>query len=256
MMGYHPHFEGENIDLRGAKALIITTSQETLGEGGKKTGVFGSEMTAPYYRFSENGMDVDIASIEGGEVPIDPKSFKWYAISKDDQRYLKDKEFQNKTKNSLKVADVDFSQYDIVFLAGGWGAAYDLGYSEILGEKISGAHAEQKPIGAVCHGPLGLLKAVKKDGSPLVKGLHVTAVTDKQVKELGITQTPQHPETELRKAGALFESRKAFRDILANHVVADGMIVTGQNQNAGSEVAYKLMLLLKEKQDCQKNKIK
>ncbi len=249
MMGLHPHFEGEKIDLQGAKALIITTSQATLGEGGKKTGVFGSEMTAPYYRFKENGMAVDIASIKGGEVPIDPVSFKWYSISKDDQQYLKDKEFQKKAKNSLKIDDVDVSKYDIIFLSGGWGAAYDLGYSEILGEKISKAYAAQKPIGGVCHGPLGLLKCKKPDGTLLVKGLHLTAVTDKQVKELRITQTPQHPETELRKAGALFESQKAFRDMLANHVVTDGIIVTGQNQNAGSEVAHKLMLLLKEKQN-------
>ena len=72
----------------------------------------------------------------------------------------------------------------------------------------------------------------------------MTAVTDKQVRELGITMTPQHPERELRAAGALFESKTAFRDILANHVVVDRGIVTGQNQNAGAEVAQRMMGLL------------
>ena len=56
-----------------------------------------------------------------------------------------------------------------------------------------------------------------------------------------------HPETELRKAGALFESATAFKDIFANHVVADGDLVTGQNQNAGAEVAQDMMMLLSRK---------
>jgi putative intracellular protease/amidase len=57
--------------------------------------------------------------------------------------------------------------------------------------------------------------------------------------------TPQHPDRELRAAGARFESRKAFRDIFANHSVVDGRLVTGQNQNAGAEVANKMMLVAK-----------
>ena len=79
------------------------------------------------------------------------------------------------------------------------------------------------------------------DGTPLVEGRKISAVTDKQVRELGITSTPQHPETELRAAGALFESATARRDFLANHWVVDGNLVTGQNQNAAPMVA-RLML--------------
>lgn len=52
-------------------------------------------------------------------------------------------------------------------------------------------------IGGVCHGPLGLLLAKDVNGAPLVQGKRLTAVTDRQVKQLGITQTPQHPEREL-----------------------------------------------------------
>jgi putative intracellular protease/amidase len=129
-------------------------------------------------------------------------------------------------------------------MAGGWGAAYDLGTSEVLGEKVSEAYAAGKVLGSVCHGALGFLQAVDEDGAPLLKDRHVTGVTDKQVRELGITITPQHPETELRKAGALYESEHAFRDMLANLTVVDGRIVTGQNQNAGAETAQKMMALL------------
>jgi pimeloyl-ACP methyl ester carboxylesterase len=70
---------------------------------------------------------------------------------------------------------------------------------------------------------------------------HLAPVTDRQVAELGITLTPQHPERELRAAGALFESSTKMRDFFADHVVVDGRLVTGQNQNAGTETAEDMM---------------
>jgi putative intracellular protease/amidase len=132
-------------------------------------------------------------------------------------------------------------------MAGGWGAAYDLGFSEVLGRKISEAYSRKIILGSVCHGALGFLQAKDEKGNPLVKGRKMTAVTDKQVRELGIEITPQHPERELRAAGALFEAKTAFRDMFANHVVIDGTIVTGQNQNASAETAQKMMDLLYKK---------
>ena len=70
------------------------------------------------------------------------------------------------------------------------GAAFDLGFSETIGEKVTEANQKGKILGGVCHGPLGFLKARGLDGEPLVKGRRVTGVTDKQVKDLRITHTP------------------------------------------------------------------
>ncbi len=89
--------------------------------------------------------------------------------------------------------------------------------------------------------PLGPLNAKAADGSPLVEGRKISALTDKQVKELGIDGTPHHPERELRGVGALFGSETKFREPLANHWVVDGNLVTGQNQNAGPMVAREMM---------------
>jgi len=245
LMGYHPHYEPEQkLSFNQGKALVITTSQATLGEDGDATGVFGSEMTGPYYVFQDSGLQVDVASIKGGAIPVDPISFSWYIIAESDQRYQEDPEFQQKVANSIKIDDVNISDYDIVYIAGGWGAAYDLGYSDVLADKISQAYAQNKAIGAVCHGPLGLLKARKPDGSLLVEGTRLTAVSDRQIAQLFVTETPQHPENELRKAGALYEADWSLLDIFSNHTVIDGRIVTGQNQNAGEEVAYKLLELV------------
>ena len=241
-MGLHSEYQGQRYMIPEGKALIICTSHDRLGEDGDKTGVWGSELTAPYYEFRDGRMSVDVASIQGGEIPIDPMSFIWVMKSEHDERYLSDPQLQEKARNSLLIDDIDFTQYDIIFLAGGWGAAYDLGFSEVLGRKITEAYSAGKIVGGVCHGPLGLLRARDENGEPLVKGRRLTAVTDKQVEELGITMTPQHPERELRAAGAEFESGTAFRDMFANHVVVDDRIVTGQNQNAGAEVANVMMM--------------
>jgi len=246
-MGLHPHYEGQKYDLGGRRALVITTSQGVLGDTGKKTGVYASEMTVPYYQFLDAKMQVDVASIKGGEIPIEPMSLGWPVATAADKRYLADVDFRQKVKKSLRIDDVDFTKYDLIYMAGGWGAAYDLGTSDVLGQKISQAYAKKIVLGSVCHGALGFLKAQDENGKPLVQGRKITAVTDKQVKELGIRITPMHPERDLRAAGALFESTTAFRDIFANHVVIDGTIVTGQNQNAGAEVAQKMMGLLNKK---------
>jgi putative intracellular protease/amidase len=240
-LGLHPDYTGQRYMLPEGKALIIATNHDQLGEDGRETGVFGSELTAPYYEFLDGRLQVDVASIEGGEIPWDPVSLERAFKTEYDDRYLSDPVLQSKVEDSLSIDGIDFTDYDIVYLAGGWGAAYDLGYSEVLGEKVSEAYADGAVVGGVCHGLLGLLLATDENGEPLVEGRRITAVTDKQVEELGISITPMHPERELRAAGALFESETAFRDMFANHVVVDGRIVSGQNQNAGPEVANRMI---------------
>lgn len=246
-IGLHPAYERTEYDFGGHRALIIATNHDTLGDSGKATGVYGSELTIAYYEFIDAGMSVDIASIEGGVIPFEPVSLRWPLATHADKRYLNDEDAQNKTQNSLKIDDVNFLNYDIIWLAGGWGASYDLGYSEVLGEKISAAHAEGILLGSVCHGVLGFRMATEVDGKPLVEGKTMTGVTDKQVEELGIEITPLHPETELRKQNANFVSNTAFRDFFATYVAIDGNIVTGQNQNSSGETAQTLLRMLAEK---------
>jgi len=252
--GLHPEYHGEIAQVpAGKRALIIATNHSVLsapGEtSGDATGVMASEMTHPYYNFLDARMEVDIASIKGGEIPVDPQTLSRIVRTPEDDRFLADSIFLAKVKNSLTIVDVDVTQYDIIFIAGGWGAAYDLGYSTELGEKITEAYYADKQavIGGVCHGVLGLIKAKDRDGNLLIAGRRMTGVTDKQIKELGIIDiTPQHPEAELRKAGVIFESQTAFRDLFATHVVVDDeeRFVTGQNQNSGHETAQKMMAIV------------
>ncbi len=253
-MGLHPEYNGPTYDLPGKKALIIATNHGVLNKPGETTGdptgVMASEFTHPYYGFLDAGMQVDVASINGGAIPVDPETLGRMVISPEDERYLDDPVLQGKIKNSIKIDDLDFTQYDAIFLSGGWGAAYDLGYSDVLGQKIAEAYFAKEPvIGSVCHGALGLIKAKDEDGNAIIAGRKMTGVTDKQVKEFGINFTPMHPEAELRKVGALYESQTAFRDFLATHVVIDDekRFVTGQNQNSGHVTAHKMMEIIADR---------
>jgi putative intracellular protease/amidase len=251
--GLHPEYQGEVAGaLPGKRALIITTSHGVLAlqgtSRGDPTGVAASEFTHPYYNFLASGLEVDVASIKGGQIPIDPKTLSYVVRSPEDNRYLNDAVLLAKVSDSLLIDDVDVSQYDIIFLAGGWGAAYDLGQSEVLADKIAEAYYSDKEplIGGVCHGVLGLINVETEGGDLLIAGRRMTGVTDKQIKELGIEVTPLHPETELRKSGVIFESNTAFRDIFATHTVVDdeARFVTGQNQNSGHTTAQAMLALL------------
>ena len=245
-LGLHPEdADARAFELSGRRALVVATNHGVL-DVGKPTGVFASEMTVPYYAFLDAGMEVDVASPAGGIIPVDPLSLRPIVRTAADDRFLADGVLRRKVTESLPIGEVDMGRYDAVFLAGGWGAAFDFAQSESLALKMTEANARGLVIGGVCHGPLGLVNATGTGGRPLVEGRKVSAVTDKQVHELGIESTPQHPETELRRVGAEFESRHRFRDPLANHWVVDGNLVTGQNQNAGPMVAREMMQLLEK----------
>lgn len=249
-LGLHPHYKGKKYDLNGKKALIVTTSHGVLNKPGetegKKTGVFASEMTIPYYEFLDANMQVDVASIKGGEIPIDPQSFYYFLKSPQDKRYLKDEEFQKKVKNSIPVSEVDFKDYDVVFFAGGWGAAYDMA-SETIANKVSDAYYDSDVIlGSVCHGALAFTEAKDSAGNYLVAGRTMTGVTQKQLKQLGIEFTPKHPQEELEKAGADYRAHHKWLDPLATTTVIDEekRFVTGQNQNSSHETAQLIMSIL------------
>ena len=254
-LGMHPDDpDGEQFDLRGKKALIVTTSHGVLNKPGETTGqpsgVFASEMTIPYYEFLDANMEVDVASIKGGEIPVDPQSFYYFLESKEDKRFEEDETFQAKVKNSIPIADLDLKDYDLVFFAGGWGAAYDMN-DEVVAQKVSDAYYNSDVImGSVCHGALAFTEARDKNGDYLIKGRPMSGVTQKQIITFGIEFTPYHPEEEIKKAGAIYKADKSKKiDQFATITVIDQekRFVTGQNQNSSHDTAQLMMKTLTEK---------
>ena len=54
--------------------LFVLTSHDQLGNTGKKTGFWIEEFATPYYSFTDKNIEVTVATPNGGQAPIDPKS--------------------------------------------------------------------------------------------------------------------------------------------------------------------------------------
>lgn len=77
--------------------------------------------------------------------------------------------------NLPSLADLDPAQlngYDAVFLPGGHGTVWDFPSAEV-GQVVSNVWQSGGAVGAVCHGPSGLVAAVDQDGTPIVSGRRV-----------------------------------------------------------------------------------
>jgi len=233
----------------GLKVLIVTTSISEL-KSGKSTGVNFSELSEPYYHWSDMGLNVHIASPLGGEIPIEPWSLSWFTRTEADARYLRDPDLQEKVLNTKRIKDIDVKEFEMIYFAGGWGAAFDLGKSEIIAKKVSRAFALNKVIGAVSSGTLGLTRAKKPNRELLLKGVVATTVTNKQVRQLGASgDIKQLPEDVVKKTGARWVAQQGVFDAIETTTAIDRnhRIVTGQNQKASCNVAFEMALMLKNK---------
>ena len=220
------------------KALIILTSHTELGSTGRKTGFYYDEMATPYWRLIDAGFDVDIASVKGGVAPPDPKTL----VEPNDRppmvaRFMNDDKAISKLNNTCTLKELNGETYECVFLPGGHGTMWDFDTKDI-GKIISDAWASGAVVGAVCHGPSGLLQAVRSNGEPLVKDLKVNCFTDAETDQIGLTGIePFLLENRLRELGAKFECGKNF----TSHAVRDGRLVTGQNPQS-TEAVSKLLI--------------
>lgn len=220
-----------------AKILMILTSHALMGEAGttqEPTGLWLEELIAPYYAFTDAGMDVSIASIKGGLPPIDPNSLQDGLH----ERYEDDAVLHVKLKNSKPVDNLDAADFDAVFLPGGHGTMWDLPKSTALANLLTAFYAQDKIIAAVCHGVAGLLNVKDNNGKPVVNTRSLTAFSNDEESMVGLTdKVPFLLETRLKDMGALYECAPNFQP----KAVRDGNIITGQNPASSALTASIVM---------------
>jgi putative intracellular protease/amidase len=229
-----------------AKVLIVLTSHTQIGDTGRATGFYFDEMAAPYHALADAGHSVEIASIKGGVPPHDPASVKADPAARPAavRRFLGDPAAMAKLADTPAIAAIDASAFDAVFLPGGHGTMYDFPFSAALAEVVGRIFDQGGVIGAVCHGPAGLVAARRGDGRPLVEGLRVNGFTDAEEEAAGLTAAmPFLLETRLRELGGLFHGAPNF----TAHAVRDGQLVTGQNPMSAEEVARLMVEALAER---------
>jgi putative intracellular protease/amidase len=229
------------------KILIVTTSHALLGKTGYPTGVWLSEVAHPYHVLSSAGYHVDIASVKGGNIPVDPYSEPSKTGDQVSADFLKDAEASKKMQNSIALSNVDVTAYAAVIFAGGNGAVFDFPHDKNIAKFINSVLDRPNAVlSTLCHGGAALL-GVERDGVPLVKGLDVTAFDNEEEelagKAIGVEYLPFYLETELTKAGATFSKSTPFSSHTA--ITYNGRIITGQNNFSGEEVGKKVLEFLK-----------
>lgn len=220
------------------KALIILTSHDRLGDTDTPTGFYWEELAAPYWILSDAGWQVELASVQGGNPPADPSSATPETMTDEVRRFMADDAAMNRLAHTEKLDEIDVSGCDIVYLPGGHGTMWDLPKSEALGQLLATAWDKGAVIGAVCHGPAGLLSARLSSGKPLVDGRRVAGFTNSEEEAAGLTDTvPFLLEDQLKAQGARHEKGPDWQPF----ALADGRLVTGQNPASSAQVAQ-LML--------------
>jgi putative intracellular protease/amidase len=218
--------------------LIVLTSHDQLGDTGQKTGFWLEEFASPYYHLKDAGVQVTLASPEGGQPPLDPKSDEPDFQTDATRRFEDDPAAQAELASTAKLADVKAGDFDAVFYPGGHGPLWDLHSDANSIALIEAFVAANKPVAAVCHAPAVLLNAKAESGEPLVKGKRVTGFTNSEEAAVGLTDVvPYLLEDQLAAKGGSFQQVDDWNPL----VVVDGLIITGQNPASSHAVAEALV---------------
>jgi putative intracellular protease/amidase len=221
--------------------LMILTSHDTLGTTGAKTGFWLEEFAAPYYVFKDAGADITLASVKGGQPPLDPKSDDEASQTEATRRFKADPCAQALLARTFKLSDLPAPVYDAVFYPGGHGPLWDLAEDATSIALIESALAAGKPVAAVCHAPAVLRHPKSPDGTSVVQGKNVTGFTNTEEDAVGLTQVvPFRVEDMLVSNGGNYTKVADWQP----YVVTDGLLITGQNPASSALAAHALLTVL------------
>lgn len=225
--------------MQPKKVLIVLTSHDTLGNTDKETGFYLPEVTHPYEVFVRAGFMIDFVSPKGGKAPMtgidlqDPLN----------KAFLDNPDKVAQVENTLNPTQVDPTQYDAIFYAGGHGTMWDFPDNQQLAHIAAAIYEQGGVVGAVCHGPAGLVNIKLANGKYLIAGKTVAAFTNQEEAAVELTEVvPFLLESKLIERGAEFSKAPNFR----SHVVVSDRLVTGQNPASAAGVGERMAQLLIE----------
>lgn len=213
------------------KALLVLTSHDDLG-GVRRTGFHLGEAAHPWKELTDAGIEVHLASIDGGAAPVDgrddddPVQTEFLSVMKDE------------LENTRKLSDVQADDYDAVVFVGGHGTMWDFPRNDTVAALGRDIYENGGVVAAVCHGPAALIGMTLSDGTPLVRGRTLAAFTNAEEEAVGLTEVvPFLLQSELENLGATHTASDNFTE----HVEVSDRLVTGQNpasaRRLGAEVA-------------------
>jgi len=231
------------------KVLIVVANPTTATTTGWPVGFWAEELTHPYYELTERGIEVTIASPNGGKVEFDQLSdprdpSRWSANDLISMGFVNTPELMALLEDTPKLADLEVDDYDALMVAGGLSPMWTFRDNEALKEMIAGFYEAEKPVAVYCHGTAALVDVKLSDGSYLVDGKTVTGFAN--VEEdysddfVGEKVMPWRVEDAFRERGANYVQGGLFKAFVAR----DGRLITGQQQYSSRKVADALIEML------------
>ena len=228
--------------LKG-KILMVASSPAVSKQTGWPIGFWAAELTHPLKVFQEAGYQVELVSTEGGKLEMDAYSdpTDQSGYSADDVislGYLQKDWFHKMLANTPKLTGVRQEDYDAIFLVGGQGPMYTFRGNRALEKLFVSFYEAGKPAAAVCHSTTLLLEAKTGSGELLVKDKTWTgfanAEEDFADRATGMEIQPYRIEDEAHK---LNQTNFKVAAPFASYAIADGNLITGQQQNSGAAAA-------------------
>jgi putative intracellular protease/amidase len=237
------HVKFDLVSSRPKKVLVVVANPTVSTTLGWPVGFWAAELTHPYYELTERGVEVTIASPDGGKVEFDGYSdprdeSKWSVEDLISMGFAHTPELMALLEDTPKLSDLDWDSYDALMIAGGQSPMFTFRDHEELKRAIAHFYEAEKPTAAYCHGTAALVDAKLSDGSYLVAGKTVTGFSN--VEEdfgdaaLGQAIMPWRVEDVLRERGANYIQGGLF----AAFAVRDGRLITGQQQYSSRKVAH------------------
>ena len=219
---------------------MVLTSHDKLGKTGLKTGFWLEEFASPYFVFKDRDCEITLASPQGGQPPLDPKSDEPDFQTEATARFRKDEQAQQALASTLRLDSIHPDDYDAIFYPGGHGPLWDLAEDKHSIALIEDFYQKGKPLGLVCHAP-GVLRHAKNIEEPLVKGKRVTGFSNTEEEAVQLTEVvPFLVEDMLKLNGGLYSKGEDW----GSFVEQDGSLVTGQNPASSEEAALRIVKLL------------
>jgi len=225
------------------KILMVASSPSVSKQTGWPIGFWAAELTHPLRVFQEAGYEVELVSTEGGKLEMDgysnPTDASGYsAHDVISLGYMQQKSFNDMLANTKKLTEANAKNYDAIFLVGGQGPMYTFKGNKDLEKLFVAFYEAGKPTSAVCHSTTLLLEAKKSNGELLVAGKTWTGFADAEEefadKAVGMKIQPYRIEEEAKKIpGTTFKVAAPF----SSYAIADGNLITGQQQNSGAAAA-------------------
>lgn len=220
------------------KILFVVTSHDRKGNTGEPTGYYLSEVSHPWEILKNAGYEIDFVSPNGGKAPVDGFDLN----DKVNAEFWNDKTYHHKIETTLKPSQVKTGEYAAIFYAGGHGAMWDLADNAELAKIAQSIYEQNGIVGAVCHGPAGLVNIKLSNGKYLIDGKKINGFTNEEENAVNMQSVvPFALETRLIERGAKFEKSGIWQ----THVVTDSRVVTGQNPQSAKAVGQAILDLLK-----------